>query len=813
MTTLPPATAVVSRSGELAVTDAALFLPGQEERAQLFARRILRVPEMRRLEIDPARATATLRYRAPLFGSADVIRRLADATAGGEPLPPEELPLWPAEGPVILYCHTGLVSTLEILSVASERLRLRHAPLKLGTVARPVADALRKTPGVTEVTLTAATATIDVSFDPALTSPRALLRLVETLLRVQARQLTVSEDELPGFTLPNITLGVSAVGELIVPVQSAAAALLVLTNIGALRAGAEEFRDGRLGLPVLYSSLVVFTILSSSYFPAAVMFWFLRYWERRHLIDTAQENAALLGELPGVPERARMITSVDGERWVPSAAVEAGQRVRVLAGETIPVDAGVASGSALIEERLPGGGVHRAVRVRGDEVFAGATVRVGQLDLTVRRSGRWTRAARIARAVHAAAAPRPAVWTLTADAEAFAARAVPPTLAVAALGMAAGGAGPATSVLRADYATGIGLADPLRALRLMRMALREGALVRTAALGRLAGAHWVVMDDHETLTEPECELAELHARGIAENHLLPAVAAAGAWLGDERGPALARACAVRGLLARQAELRSVDETGVAINYGTRVVRLAGAGDRASLPALRVDVDGFEVAWLRFRRSGQVPAAVTVRDLKRRGLRVLLASARSAQETAQRAQQIGADAHAGGLDDQAKLSLLRALHERGVAVAHVRNGPALAHVADDYVSLALAGPDGVSDDADVALLGQSTAPLPGLMALARDSVAQSEWDRWTMSAPNVAAVASVLALGFPGLTVVLTSNLATHIAYDRARKSLAEARENPCAAAEPAAPLAVTVDMLPDPVPAEPSAPERTRAYA
>jgi Cu2+-exporting ATPase len=813
LTTLPSATSVISRNGELAITDPALFLPGQEARAQLFTRRILRVPEMRRLEIDPARATATLRYRAPLFGAADVIRRLADAAASGDPLSPDDLPLWPPDGPVTVYCHAGLVSTLEILSVGHESLRTCHTAMKRPSVARAMQQALRDSPGIREATVTAATATLGVKFAADITDARALVRLAEAVLRAQARQPAVTEPDLPGFTMPNIALGVSVVGEVVAPVQSVAAALLVLTNIGALRAGAKELRDGRLSLPVLYSSLMVFTILSSSYLPAAVMFWFLRYWERRHLIDTAEENAALLGELPRVPERARMITAVDGERWVPSAVIEAGQRVRVLAGETIPVDGRVASVSALIEESLLGGGVQRAVRVRGDDVFAGATVRVGQLDLTVRRSGRWTRAARITRAVHAAAVPRPSLWTLTAEAEAFAARAVPPTLAVAALGMVVGGAAPATSVLRADYATGIGLAAPLRALRLTRLALRRGALVRTAALDRLAHAQWVVLDDHETLCQRECELAELQVSRIAENQLLPAVAAAGACLGDERGPALVRACAARGLVARQAELRSVDETGVSINYGAHVVRLAGQGDRASLPALRVDVDGFEAAWLKFRRSGQVPAAATVRELRRRGLRVLLASRRSSEEAARRARHIGADAHAGGLDDQQELNLLRALHARGVAVVHVRNGPALAHVADDYVSLALAGPDGVSDDADVALLGRSIAQLPVLMALARDSVAQSEWDRWTMTAPNVAAVASVLALGFPGITVVLTSTLATYIANDCAKKLLAEARANPFADAELAAPAAETVDMLQHAVPCDSSAFERPRAIA
>ena len=56
---------VHSQPGVLSVTDPRVFAPGQEAQAILFARRLLRVPEVESLEIDPINATATLRYRAP----------------------------------------------------------------------------------------------------------------------------------------------------------------------------------------------------------------------------------------------------------------------------------------------------------------------------------------------------------------------------------------------------------------------------------------------------------------------------------------------------------------------------------------------------------------------------------------------------------------------------------------------------------------------------------------------------------------------------------------------------------------------------
>jgi cation transport ATPase len=264
---------------------------------------------------------------------------------------------------------------------------------------------------------------------------------------------------------------------------------------------------------------------------------------------------------------------------------------------------------------------------------------------------------------------------------------------------------------------------------------------------------------------------------VAEDQLLPAVAAAGAWLGDERGLALLRACAARGLIARHAELNAVDETGVTINYGQHLVRLRGQGDRARLPPLRVEVDGAKLADLRFHRSGLVPGAATVQQLQRAGLRVFLASHRTPAQAARAARQIGADDHAGSLDDHARCDLLRNFHERGSTVLHVRDGPALPHARSGYVSIALAGPDGIRHDADMVLLGRSIAPLPTLVALARDNVAHNRQDRWAVVAPNLAGVAGVFAFGFSGLTVVLISNAATYIAHHRARRALKEAKIN------------------------------------
>nr|WP_294554415.1 hypothetical protein [uncultured Rhodopila sp.] len=804
MTALEHPPAAVSQPGSLTVTSPAIFSPGHEGRAGLFARRVLRVAAVRTLEIDPARATATVRYRHLLTGDDTVVRRIARAAAQNDPLPPDALPPWRHGAPVTFHRDGDVISTLEVLLMTRRRLRLHHPVFSRDPVAaRYIEDAVRILPGVQEVVLSVPAGTLDIRFDPKLTAALSLLRRVETAMLEPMDQLASPAAGPGNFATSLLALGVAATGELITPAAlPLAAALLVFMNLGTFRAAIRQINDGRPGLPVLYSTIVAMTLMSGSFLSAAMMFFSFRYWERRHRHDMAEHNAALLHEIHDLPDRARVVAAGGYERLVLSAEVEAGWLVRVPAGETIPVDGKVAGGAALVDERVPGGG-RRGARTPGDDVLAGGVVLAGSIDIETVRSGPRLQVSTFARALLSATVPAPAVWTLTPEAERFAGKTVPWTFAAAVAGLAVGGAPTANTVLRPDYATGIGLAEPLRMLRANRMAMRHGALIRNReALGTLAAKGWVVIDDHPALTRTGCEIADFRVHGVREDDILPAVAAAAAWLGDARAGALAQACAQRGLIARHAPLLGFDDAGVSIEYGGHVVRLREAGHRSQCPPLRVEVDGFEAAGVDFRpNNGQVAAAGTVRHLQRSGRRVFLASSAGDAEAGERAAMIGADAHAGDIDDRKLCMLLRALHDRGASVVHVRNGPALPHARDGYVSVALAGPDGIRLDADVPLRGHSIEPLPDLIHLATDTQLHDRQDRWSIVAPNGLGVAGVFAFDFSGLTVVLISNFANYVVQKRASRALASAGCGRLAESRPPLAAAVADSVAPVPIPA------------
>ena len=267
---------------------------------------------------------------------------------------------------------------------------------------------------------------------------------------------------------------------------------------------------------------------------------------------------------------------------------------------------------------------------------------------------------------------------------------------------------------------------------------------------------------------------------LDEARLLPAVAAAGIWLGDERGPALARACRDRGLIVRRADLRGIDADGIAIGYGDHVVRLRGrpVGGPTAPPPLIVEVDGVEAAGVRFLRNGRIEAATAVRRLQRGGLRVFLASKRAADAVALLARQLGVDQHSAGMSLDDKIRVLRDLRREQEAAAYVGDCLAEAPVAQEaHLSITLGGAEAPvevglgQEPADIVLLGPSIVPLPTLCALASDSARRLERARYAVMAPNLLCVAGAFAFGLTGMAAVIVSNFGTSMVYNRAKRSL------------------------------------------
>ena len=651
--------------GTVEVTDDRVFGPGGEALARVFARRVLSFIEVQSLALDPAEATATLKYRLANCDPGIFLTRLASAVAGPAAGVNETvLPHWIDGEPVTLHRHSSVISIFEELNIANAYLTAGHPAMERNpAIARRVENALRAVPGVIEAT---ATRELRVRFDSHTVTVLQLIRIAEAEILGRETIRPVPSPEPENFGLENIMVGVAAVGEFVLPLAApVASGLLVLASLGTFGAAASQLRERKIGLPLLYSCAVGARLASGQFLAASLISWFFRYWEYRYRRDVEVETQGLIDETATLPDQARVQTADGLVRLVPRAELAAGQQVRVLTGEHAPADGRVLTGAALVDDSFLGGLPGPVRRVAGDPVFAGSRLLAGTLDIETLRTGNDTRAARIAETLIETTVPRPYSEALNRDAEDFACQAVAPTLLAAGVGFIVGDVTTAGTILSPDYATGVGLAMPLERVRDVRSALRNGAVVRTGgAFERLAMTSWVVLDEHKGLHRAGCEVAEVCTKRLDAAQLLPAMAAAGIWLGDERGPALARACRERGLVVRRAALREIDGDGVTIGFGNHLVRLRGravvAG--AAPPPLIVEVDGVEVAGMRFVRNGYLEAADAVRRLQQGGLRVFLASRHAATGLA---NVLGVDRYGERMTDDDKVRVLRELRpDRG-----------------------------------------------------------------------------------------------------------------------------------------------------
>jgi len=772
---------ISARPGTFGVTDNRVFGPGGEALARRFAQRVLGFDEVHSLTLDPARATATLNYRLA-NGDADILlSRLASSVAESNAGINEiELPHWTDGEPVILYRHSSVISIFEELNIANGRVTARHPALESNpAIAHRIENALRAVPGVIEAT---ATGELRVRFDPHAVAVLQLIRLAEAEILGRETIHPVFSPEPVNFGLENVMVGVAAVGEFVLPLAApVASGLLVLASLGTFGVAASQLRERRIGLPLLYSCAVGARLSSGQFLAASLIAWFFRYWEYRYRQDVEVEIKGLIDDAATLPKQARVLTGDGLARLVPRADATPGQQVRVLTAERVPVDGRVLTGAALVDESFLGGPPEPVRRVAGDTVVAGSRLVAGTLDVETLRTGEEMRAARVAQTLIETTVPRPQSEALNRDAEDFASQTVAPTLLTASAGLVIGDVTTAGTILSPDYATGVGLAMPLERVRDLRSAIRIGAVIRTSsAFERLAKTSWFVLDEHEGLHRAGCEVAEVRTKGFDEARLLPAMAAAGIWLGDERGPTIARACRDRGLVLRRAVLREIDADGVGVEFGDHHVRLRGrpvvAG--AAPPPLIVKVNGVEVAGIRFVRNGYLEAAVAVRSLQQSGQRVFLASQGGA---AGLADALGVDRYGEGMSDDDKVRVLRDMQQQGLNAAYVGDGLAHASVAREaHLSISLGRADAAGgagserEPSDIVLMSPSIAPLPALCALARDSGRRKERRRYAVIAPNLLCVAGAFAFGFTPMAAVLLSNFGTSLAYNGAKRALREA---------------------------------------
>jgi Cu2+-exporting ATPase len=759
----------------LVVRDEGVFGPETELQTRRFLERAFGVDEVAAISVDRNKRTATVRPAHVPEDRDGFVRKLAAALRGDERRD-VVLPRGVRETAFTVYRHGAMLSTCQIVVDRPGLLRLRHDALRRDRVlAKEFGRLISAVPGVTRTALDGRTGALTVRFETREIAAARLIRLAEEVLDAPDWwDRTVPPPPRMSFALANTNLAVGTAADLaITALAPVSAVLLVGSNLRTFRLAWEQVRRRQLGLPVLYTLIVGGTLASGQFLASALMSWSFKFWQDRLRHDLSGERRRLLGECLPLPRLARLEIP-SGEVLASVDRLKPGDRVLVNAGEIVPADGRVIRGLGVVDEQTLRG-LEGASRVRaGDMLLAGSTVLDGSLCFEVAQSVDRSRAWRISRALLAATSPAPGGSSPTKSSEAFAERAVGPTVALAGVGLLAGDVTTAAAILRADYATGPGVAVPLETVRDATACACRGIVVRSPdAFNRLAEINTVVLDDALALRACGLAVDSVQSR-LPEPIVLRYAASVFRHMADERALALLAACRERRCHVLDLPAVAFDP-GVMVMHGKHRVRVRELNsDPGGAGPLAVEIDGNIAGVVAFQRSKRPLAAEAIDRIQTQaGVSVILVSDQPEREVAEFAASLGVSAFLGGLSDHDKARFLGECRARGVRTAFVGDCRTREIVASSAgIAVSTSGDtDMASDHAEVVLLQPRLDLFADLHELSRSHSTRVRETQRFVIVPNALCVAGALFFGASALTVVVVSNLSTLGLYHRASGAL------------------------------------------
>lgn len=475
------------------------------------------------------------------------------------------------------------------------------------------------------------------------------------------------------------------------------------------------------------------TGIGELYFDAVGMFaLFLlagRYLERRARERTAAATAQLVNLLPAsclrLDDSGQSLRILLGELAV-------GDRVLVPPGALMPADGLILEGQSSVDESLLTGEYLPLPRGRGDTVTAGTLNVEGPLTLEVQALGDQTRLSAIVRLLERAQADKPSLAELADKVAQWFLIIV--LLAAAIVGIAWWQIDPSRafwivlSLLVATCPCALALATPTALTTATGSLHRLGLLLtRGHVLEGLNQIDTVIFDKTGTLTEGRLTLSAIHPLGALDNDTCLALAAA---LENRSEHPIARAF---GRAPRPAEqVENVPGKGLEGRVDGRRLRIGQADFVAELGGwsapqipgtngqwLLLGDEHGPLAWLVLDDRLREDAPLLLDACRARGWQVMLLSGDSSPMVGEIARRLGIGDARGGLSPDAKLDVLRELHQQGHRVLMLGDGvndvPVLAG-ADISVAMGSAT-DLAKTSADAVLLSNRLESLVQALTVA------------------------------------------------------------------------------------------------
>lgn len=780
---------------DVSIWSDALFKGWSSGHLRGFLERAFAVPDVSYVEVRGAAGFGKVGY-APVRDPAAILRRLSravraeDAAQAGGPRPAAKLFLdGDPRAPLRVMRVGDTLSTWRVRPEGDGKVRFAHPLLRRRRdVAFRLEEVLASIPGVARFRVDPLTSSAVIRFDMGLLSAARLAREMEAAWP----HLLQGLEGPPSRTRLHASVGLLAlagVGQFAVPaLRLVAVAAVVLLSAPNVLAAARQLRHGRVGLPALAATGLVFLLLSRMPFSGTLMAFLMQLWPflTRNVIVNRQRR--LFAARRHLPVWAR-VPQPDGLKLeVHVEDLRAGDLVVVRRGELVPVDGVVHAGIAAVVDDLADGPHEVENLSPGEAVNAGAFLADGEIVVRVTRTGAQRAAAQVA-----AALPHDVFAGLRAEAEGerIANRNARPALALSLLNLARTRMlRPSQAIIRPDYVTGPRISAQFAAFEGIARSIGSGILVRRpSAIEDLDEAGHFVFDESAGLDRRGVSVADIRADGASQREVLAAARVALDASRSERADAVRAAygrnapVAPPELLRRRAGAtifrdhlgrdfavvtqQLLERLRVAIpEHLARPAR--GATGDAQLKPLWVLRDQVPVGVITFRRGGERVGRAVLAGLRARlpDARFFHLSAGHDDAAGALARELDIEQAGVGLDARGQAAFIRALGRRAVWVGDGTARSTAAAREASSVSVSVAGLAAAPDDqADVLLLG-GLPTLVDLPQFGATHVRRLAQDYRTLYAANLLGVAGAFLAGFGGLQAGLVSNLGTGLIFSR-----------------------------------------------
>lgn len=491
---------------------------------------------------------------------------------------------------------------------------------------------------------------------------------------------------------------------------------------------------------VLVSLALVASVLIGEDFAAGEVAFIMQLGALLEELTVSKARAGIEKLVHLTPQTARILTA-NGEKIIPAEQVAIGDRIRVLPGETIPVDGVILSGQTSINQAVMTGESLPVDKTVGDEVSSGTVNQFGAFEMEAAKVGEDSSIQRMIRLVQSADAGKAKIVGL---ADRWATWIVVIALSAAALTwFFSGEIIRAVTILVVFCPCALVLATPTAIMAAIGNATKHGFLVREGdALDRLSKVSKVTFDKTGTLTYGTPKVTAIGTcSGFTEREVYAYAAAVEQFSEHPLGKAIVSCYKQESEpdLLQAEQFTMIPSEGVTGVVNGKTVKAGNLKLLKEVPISRdlavaagkylmdgctviyVAVDNTLAGYIVLADTVRQESAKMIRDIHTLGVQPVLLTGDNQNAANVIGRQLGIEEiHANCLPED-KLKQIGAYQQQGQEVCMIGDGindaPALKK-ANVGIAMGGVGSDIAVDAADIALVDDEIKELPHLLALSK-----------------------------------------------------------------------------------------------